>query len=236
MALEEVTSYVEQLSERNPLDTVGIFGGESLLKPELVFAMGKMAKDYGVPNVMIAGTNCAWATSDERTRQILTSLMDADIGFGFSMDAFHQEFVPLDRVERACRIARELGMTDGPRPNAVFLESMEANNPYDQRTRELAAQMESMGYQIVPCPPGRIMYSGRATNLSIHDSGSRSVPDETCRDVPWVCGSFERPSGIQIDCDGWVMVEHGISIGNTKKSSLPDILDDYDPEDTPIFS
>ena len=235
MTLEDAEAYVEQLAERHPLERVGIVGGEALLRPELALAIGKMAKAHGIDDVMIAGTNCSWATSDEKTRQVLTSLKDTGIRISFSVDAFHQEFVPVDRVERACRIARELGMDDAPqRPNAALLDSMDADNPYDRRTRELAASLESKGHRVVPCPPGRVMYSGRAARLSSHYAGPRSVPEDVCNSVPWVSGSLEALSGIQIDCDGWVMVEHGISIGNARQTSLREALDRYDPVNTPI--
>ena len=234
MTLEDATKYVELLLARNPLQSVGIAGGEALLRPELVLAIGKMAKQHGVADVMIVGTNCSWATSDERARELLVSVLDTGLRIGFSVDVFHQEFVTVERVERACRLARELGMADAARPNAVLLESMEADNPYDRSTQELAARLEGQGYKVDACPPGRVMYSGRAARLGGHYSGPRSIPDEVCRSVPWVSGALEHPSAIQIGCDGWVMVEHGISIGNAKDTCLTDILDAYDPERTPI--
>jgi len=81
-----------------------------------------------------------------------------------------------------------------------------------------------------------MMFCGRAAALCDLRSGERSVPRDICKGAPWVCGDFLHPPSIEIDADGWVMLEHGISIGNTRDRSLPDLLDAYDPERHPIIS
>jgi len=212
-------------------------GGEALLRPDLVVAMGEMARAHGIEDVMVAGSNCSWATTDERARELLLSVRNAGIGIGFSMDAFHQEHIPLERVERACRAARELGLQKADRPSASVsvIESMDADNAYDRETRKLAATFEQRGFQVALDRAG-MMFCGRATALCDLRSGERSVPRDICQGAPWVCGDFRHPPSIQIDADGWVMLEHGISIGNTRDRSLSEVLDRYDPSRHPIIS
>ncbi|MFC1736096.1 radical SAM protein, partial [Candidatus Hydrogenedentota bacterium] len=145
MSLEDAESYIDALA---PLQYVGIVGGEVLLKPDLTIAIGRLAKEKGVPKFMIAGSNCCWATNDERTRGVLSRLKEAEIDVGFSMDAFHQEYIPVENVKRACRIARELGMGNTDRPDAVVLESMAGDNQWDRETRRLAETFVERGFGV----------------------------------------------------------------------------------------
>lgn len=56
-------------------------------------------------------SNGYWATSPEKARTLLTDLKRAGLGLlAVSTSRFHQQFVKLQRVERALRAARDIGL------------------------------------------------------------------------------------------------------------------------------
>ncbi len=238
MSLATAEQYLATVAADHPLQYLGIVGGEALLDLDLCVGIGELAKAHGLPKVVISGTNCCWATTDSRAREVLTRLTTAGISVELSMDGFHDGSVPFDRVVRALRVAGELGLERKVETNLV--EGLAAMNPYDTRTRELVKRLTAE--QLVPGGPDgdawtikQIGFYGRAARLSSLVSGARSIPLDRCAGAPWLSPDFRQPSSIIIDPDGWVMPEFGIAIGNTRQSSLASILASYRAEDHPII-
>lgn len=109
MTREVLTRILEQVKMHDQFLTgMHIGGGEPFLDLDLLeFAIRQM-KEIGVPLDYVE-TNGFWAWEDEKTKHILERMRNAGLhGFLVSASPFHLEFVPMDRVNRAVRIAREV--------------------------------------------------------------------------------------------------------------------------------
>jgi hypothetical protein len=85
-----------------------IAGGEALLFFEHVLAMCRALQAAGVPVAFIE-SNGSWCSSDRLTSERLRMLHEAGVQWMyFSIDGYHQEFVPAERVHRVVRIAHEI--------------------------------------------------------------------------------------------------------------------------------
>jgi hypothetical protein len=124
ITLEETRKYVEDAAAAPYVDHFFIEGGEPFLYPGLLKDMVAEISGRGFWLGLL--TNGFWASSDSRSRRLLKPLADAGLrSLGVSTDAWHTQFVPVERAERAIRIAGELGLNanlmvckGGPEDNA----------------------------------------------------------------------------------------------------------------------
>ena len=86
-----------------------ITGGEPFLQFDRLVAIVKHGGTLGAE--ISCMTNAFWARNDEIAARKLTLLKDAGpSSLGVSASRFHQQFVPLHRVQRALKIAMRLGV------------------------------------------------------------------------------------------------------------------------------
>ncbi len=110
MTLEDAHTY---LLEMKKLGLSGsdliITGGEALLYFERVLEIIRCAADLDMTPVRSIQSNGSWCVNDKLTRQRLTDLHEAGLqGIYFSVDPFHNEFVPFENVQRGIAIAEEI--------------------------------------------------------------------------------------------------------------------------------
>ena len=88
---------------KSSIQDVSISGGEPLseeYKDRLLYAL--RSSEIGKEKEVAVQTNCSWAKSRKRARQMVDSLKSAGVShLSLSMDTFHQEFVPLKYVANA---------------------------------------------------------------------------------------------------------------------------------------
>jgi hypothetical protein len=83
-------------------------GGEPFLHFELLVKATQISSGLGIPSTFVE-TNCFWCTSDEVTREKLTTLKREGLkGIMVSVNPYYLEYVPFERTERCIRIANEL--------------------------------------------------------------------------------------------------------------------------------
>ena len=88
---------------------VHLAGGEPFLHWEHLLALCRAARDAGLTPIEKIETNAYWCTNANRVRERLADLKDCGLDmFVVSSDAFHQEFVPMDRVRLAVTIGRKI--------------------------------------------------------------------------------------------------------------------------------
>lgn len=89
--------------------TFSISGGEPFLDFAQLNAVVAHGRDLGA--VMSCVTNGFWAANDARAREKLLALKHAGLdGVAVSTSRFHQQFVKRERVDRALRVAHDLGL------------------------------------------------------------------------------------------------------------------------------
>lgn len=105
MILQDAQTYLE---EAEGIKTVVIHGGEPFLYFDLLTGIVKAAKKFETKRIWVM-TNCYWAKTQKVAEKKLTALKNAGYTHMlFSADAFHQTFIPLERVKIALDVARRM--------------------------------------------------------------------------------------------------------------------------------
>ncbi len=134
---------VKKITAIYDIKTVMAFGGEPLLHCEAVFAIMNAAKEKRVPKLQVI-TNGYFSNNADRIREVAERLAACGVNdLLLSVDAFHQETIPLDTVKL---FAAELKKNGVPiRLQPAWLVSPTDDNPYNRKTRELLDSFREMG-------------------------------------------------------------------------------------------
>ncbi len=101
------------------IHSIHLAGGEPFIRFDLLKRAVEIFAEHNLP-LHYVETNAFWATSDERTRELLQQLKDAGLpAVLISVSPFHLEFIPFERTQRAVRIASEIF---GPFGTLLFTE------------------------------------------------------------------------------------------------------------------
>ena len=134
---------VRKIAAEYNVETVMAFGGEPLLHREAVYAIMEAAKETNVPRRQLI-TNGYFSKDPREIREVVARLFSCGVNdLLLSVDAFHQETIPLDVVKRFAAEAVTCGLPVRLQP--AWLVSASADNPYNRRTRELLDSFVSMG-------------------------------------------------------------------------------------------
>lgn len=105
---------VRELAALYPMDSVMTFGGEPLLYPEVTCAIHRAAADGGILRRQII-TNGFFSRDEGRIREVAHMLAEAGVNdVLLSVDAFHQETIPLSSVRAFACALREAGIARAP--------------------------------------------------------------------------------------------------------------------------
>jgi hypothetical protein len=128
----EAIAWLEQARALADVRLIGFSDGESFLYQREILVVARYAWGrHGIPCAI--STNSSWATNLDRTERRLRPLHEAGLReLLLSVDDFHQEHVPLDRVRFALEAARKLGIqctlqcivTEHSRKLATYLEAL----------------------------------------------------------------------------------------------------------------
>lgn len=202
-------------------------GGEPFFHYDHLVECFEAAREVGMLPLGKLETNAFWCKSDDLARKRLTEIGDFGVvRLHVSTDVFHQEFIPIENVRTAVRIAREvLGEEKVP---MGYWESRE--DPIDVRT--LTEEEKSEAHRaVLKRYPWRIV--GRAAKTLSHLVERH--PKETFAGDDCARKILKRRS-IHIDPYGNVFPStcSGIIIGNAKKQPLSDIYDTFDYREHPM--
>lgn len=134
---------VRKIAAVYDIRTVMTFGGEPLLYPEAVCSVLSAAREMGVVRRQII-TNGYFTKDADRMNAVARSLAECGANdLLLSVDAFHQETIPLQEVKLFARAAAENGIPVRLQP--AWLVSPENDNPYNRKTREILDEFRTMG-------------------------------------------------------------------------------------------
>ena len=144
---------VRRVAAMYDIQTVMTFGGEPLLHPEAVYAVMTAAVEKNIPHRQVI-TNGYFSKNVAHIRAVVQRLATCGVNdLLLSVDAFHQETIPLNAVDR---FALEVKMSGIPiRLQPAWLVSATDDNPYNQRTREILDHFAVMGF---PVGEGNIIF------------------------------------------------------------------------------
>lgn len=210
---ETAANAVRQIAAIYPIQTVMTFGGEPLLYPNAVYQIHAAAKKMGIPQRQVI-TNGYFSKNLARIAEIAEGLLQSGVNdVLLSVDAFHQETIPLEPVRI---FAKELQKRGVPlRMQPAWLVSPEDENPYNLQTKELLKWFREQGINEnqgnVIFPEGNAKkYLAEYFNGETAENPYREDP----RDVK--CVSFE-PNGNVFD-------------QNLYRADMMDILRSYRPK------
>lgn len=134
------------------------FGGEPLLYPDTVCSIHKTAAALGISKRQLI-TNGYFTKKRERIKEIANDLAGSNVNdLLLSVDAFHQETIPLEPVKYFAECAVKAGVP--VRLSPAWLVSPEDSNPYNNKTREIIQEFESLQ---IPVGSGNVIFpSGNA--------------------------------------------------------------------------
>ena len=124
------------------VQTVMTFGGEPLLYPETVCAIMTAAKELNIPRRQVI-TNGYFSKNIDKIREVAQSLAACGVNdLLLSVDAFHQETIPLAVVKQFAAEAKACGIPIRLQP--AWLVSAAEDNPYNRKTREILNSFADM--------------------------------------------------------------------------------------------
>ena len=171
---EAAVNALRQVCGQYAIETVMTFGGEPLLFLDVVAAIHRAAAQMGVGKRQVI-TNGYFSRKPERIEAVARSLKDSGVNdLLLSVDAFHQETIPLEPVKAFAQWALRLGIP--LRLNPAWLVSPQDGNPYNLRTRAILRAFEPLG---VPVGEGDMVFAeGNALKyLGEYLSGGAAGPN-----------------------------------------------------------
>ena len=144
---------VRKIAAEYDIKTVMTFGGEPLLYTDAVYAIMNTAKELNVHKRQVI-TNGYFSNNADKIREVAEQLAACGVNdLLLSVDAFHQETIPLDTVKQFALEARMCGIPMRLQP--AWLRDAEDDNPYNRKTREVIASFANME---IPVGEGNIIF------------------------------------------------------------------------------
>ena len=203
---------VRKISAEYYIKTVMTFGGEPLLYTDAVYAIMTAAKELNIPKRQVI-TNGYFSKNADKMAEVAQQLAACGVNdLLLSVDAFHQETIPLDVVKRFAAEAKKCGIPIRLQP--AWLVSATNDNPYNRKTREI---LDSFADMDITANEGNIIFpEGNALKYLAEyftDEIYENPYVEDPRDVR--CVSFE-PNG-------------NVLGGNVHRKDIMGIIKDYAP-------
>lgn len=223
------TKIVQQVTSVHPITSIMTFGGEPLLFPDVVSDIHRAAMANGIRRREII-TNSGWTGSENKAYDIASKLAESGVtNIAVSVDAFHQEHIPVDLVKRNVKALIDTGISVVWNP--CWLVSETDNNSWNKQTREILDDLSDVGIAV---SEGNVVQpSGNALNWLADFLPPRSPnPEGKCEDVPYA-DRLDNITSISVEPDGNVMVCKELSIGNAAAQNILDLLENYDPHNDP---
>ena len=203
---------VRRICAEYDIKTVMAFGGEPLLFADTVYQIISTASELGIQRRQII-TNGYFSKDPEMIRKVAGRLFECGVNdLLLSVDAFHQETIPLDTVKAFASEAKKCGIPIRLQP--AWLVSLEDNNPYNRQTKAI---LESFADMEIPVSDGNVIYpEGNAlkylAEYFINDKPNNPYVDDP-KDVR--CISFS-PNGDVLN-------------GNVYQTDIMEIIKKYTP-------
>lgn len=200
---------VEDLAD--PIRSLMTFGGEPLLCPETVCEIHRAGRRMGIPRRELI-TNGFFSQNPRQIREMARNLAESGVtDVLLSVDAFHQETIPLEPVREFAAGVQEEGISIRTHP--AWLAGPSDDNPYNRRTREILREFQILG---IADSPGNIIFpSGRAKKYLaayFEDGPAPADPyEQDPRDIQTISVS---PNGDVLD-------------GNVNRQTILKIMDAY---------
>ena len=203
---------VRKIAAEYDIKTVMTFGGEPLLYPDAVYEIITVAKELNIPKRQVI-TNGYFSKNADKISEVAEQLAVYGVNhLLLSVDAFHQETIPLDVVKQFASEAKACGIPIRLQP--AWLVSATDDNLYNRKTREILDSFADMGISV---NEGNVIFPEGNALKYLEEYFTDELPEnpyvEDPRDVR--CLSFE-PNG-------------NVLGGNVYRKDIMEIIKDYAP-------
>ena len=205
---------VKKICAKYDIKTVMTFGGEPLLYPETVYSVMRVAKDLNIPKRQVI-TNGYFSKKLDKIRETAEKLAECGVNdLRLSVDAFHQETIPLDTVMLFAKEAKKCGISIKLQP--AWLVSFDADNPYNKKTREI---LDCFAILEIPSTEGNVIFPEGNAQKYLSEYFTESIPINPYVEDPYDvrCISFS-PNGDVLN-------------GNVYKQDIVKIIEEYNPKE-----
>ena len=192
--------------------TVMVFGGEPLLHTDALYAVMHAAKETGVSHRQVI-TNGFFATDSLHVCRVAKELSLCGVNdLLLSVDAFHQETIPLAPVMTFAEAASACGIP--VRLSPAWLVSRTDENPYNRKTRTILEAFRALD---IPVGEGNVVFPEGNAKKFLAEYFTEDAPANPYVEDPYDvrCISF-APNG---DVLG----------GNVYKEGILEIMERYAP-------
>lgn len=223
MNVEDALDYLVEAASVSRLESFMVFGGEPMLYPELVVALLNEARLLGIPRIDMI-TNGMWGKDKDTAEKWASRLKNAGLtNVDVSVDAFHARHIPVEHARNAA-LALLKARVERVNWNVAVIESIESENEYDTKTRQILKELEPLGIEtrfVKILPVGRAVKNlgGFFKHEPIHGP---------CEGDPILGNSLTDPNCITIEPNGSVDICWHLAIGNAKEKALSRIISEYD--------
>ena len=212
--IESVTAAdaVRKVAGAYDVQTVMTFGGEPLLYADTVYSIMRAAKELDIPHRQVI-TNGYFSKNAERIAEVARGLSECGVNdLLLSVDAFHQETIPLEVVKIFASEAQKCGIPMRLQP--AWLKSREHDNPYNRKTEEI---LDSFADMDIPVGEGNIIFPEGNAKKYLSEYFTDEIPENPYVEDPYNlrCLSLS-PNG---DLLG----------GNIYRQDIMEILENYIP-------
>ena len=221
---------VRRVGESYKPKSIMTFGGEPMLYPEIVYAIHNEAMHVGIPSRELI-TNGFWSKNTSRIQQMAMNLSRSGVNdVGFSVDCFHQEFIPLKYVKEAAQALLKAGVQK-IEWNPCWVVSEDDKNEYNTRTKSILSELEKLpirrGEGNILRPEGRAI-----ENLKDYLPRKTAILQSRCGEIPYT-ERLDSVKGISVEPDGRVAVCNQFYVGNASDTDIIELLEQYDPYKIP---
>lgn len=221
----EAAEAIEWLASHYDITSVMTFGGEPLLYPAVVATIHSTARKCGVEQRQLI-TNGYFSKQEERIGEVARMLSTSGVNnLMLSVDAFHQETIPLEQVRLFAAKIAEAGV-ERVRFQPAWVVNKEHENPYNQRTKEILASLADLN---IPTASGNdISLAGNAAKyLAEYYEVPKLDLTKVCGNMPYTDLLTDIQS-LSIVPNGDVMICSYV-IGNIYREHIRDIVARYNP-------
>lgn len=203
---------VRRIAAEYSIETVMTFGGEPLLYPDTVFAVMSAGKKLNIRRRQLI-TNGYFSKDIGKIREMADRLLECGVNdLLLSVDAFHQETIPLDTVRLFARETVDRGIP--VRLSPAWLVSLADDNAYNVKTREILGSFSDINITV---GEGNVVFPEGNALKYLSDYFSENITENPYVEDPFDvrCISFS-PNGDVLD-------------GNVYRQDILDIIKNYSP-------
>ena len=208
-----VAKVIDTICSIYNIDSLMVFGGEPLLYPNDVCEIFKAGEMAGIRQRDLITTGY-FSKDEKRIQEVANRLVENGLNrILLSVDAFHQETIPLEPVMAFATCIQNAGIKAELSP--AWLVSQEDNNPYNIKTREILKLFTDVG---IGLGTGNVIWPEGNARIYLKDYFDLSK--ETVNPYEDDPGDVKS---VSIEPDGKVLQ------GNIYQDNIIDILENYRP-------